>query len=967
MLPTVLLSYKTYRHTASKLKYAAFMPLFSMICSATALRRVDENFRLEGPISEVPFRTESGSTRKQGGKCGGQDSVDLVLGFHQRPEAWLAGNWNFAEGPCEVQARPLNNGDFEIRLSYLPAPGRRGPQEIQILTFSTTDSYVVDHWLGTREKNKPVAAKKKPGKAATGKEASSASPLKGASDQSLGNAFDDANSWKKLLGSAASASDFNSPELNRFRAPDRERNTQLSPEPVERRPLKLPLLDIPSMRGDVAFNEEPFEWFEFSEADISIHGAHDAQANARAVNGVVDGVNYIVLLAKKEEWLKALKAMEILEKSEFAKNLPLKDARWWALKGLIHFKLSDRFNDQALRNKGFDVWREGLRLTAGQGGASQEYVEYMVIENVRRLMGVEQSYAALSLLLWAQRFAWSTRAEERFSFLKAEVYFRLSIFDEAKKLFGEYFSRRAQIPLSAAVDRRLVPAAAFRLGDIELVNKRFTEAIAEYSRALLEIPSTDKFSFEGAWYPELVKQFPQVLYNRAEASVRIGREQNALRDLRAFIFLAPNHVDVGLVYYRIGDLLSSLGAEDVQVQSAWRECIFRVPESLGARLCAARKAADEMVTVEKAQWPRLMMTVEEAEKSKTGAPWKGFARDDLKAFTSLILADAFIRNRAPTQALLRLEPVKKLEVTPYLKAWTDEYYLTAFAGYLDDLYKQNKFKEVVREYENRRRTFLYRQTRPEILWSLVRAYESLGLYKEARDLLGTALEMRTRLGRTELRPYEPTESQWFERRAEIELELLAMGRIAAPLVRVDLEKLDPLLAATQRHWIRYAQLTDNPKSEVEWWKKLEKNGALGWEQIGQYSRAIKKVGQQGEHARYLERTVGVWLSEKDALRKNGPDSELLYSLFESRVAAGDLERAMVVVEFLEQWDDKSLGANVPRAMLIFKKGETQNRMGKPNEARQSFNRAKALAPDSLWGKLATSAEKEIGTSPNGAR
>src|SRR5690606_14794867 len=107
--------------------------------------------------------------------------------------------------------------------------------------------------------------------------------------------------------------------------------------------------------------------------------------------------------------------------------------------------------------------------------------------------------------------------------------------------------------------------------------------IKAYSNALSKMPSLEKVSFEGAWYPAELRFYPQALYHRAEAALRIGKEQSALADLRAFANFSLDHPNSSLVLFRIGDLLESLGAEEEKIDGTWRECLFRSSEGIGSR------------------------------------------------------------------------------------------------------------------------------------------------------------------------------------------------------------------------------------------------------------------------------------------------------------------------------------------------------------------------------------------------
>jgi len=475
------------------------------------------------------------------------------------------------------------------------------------------------------------------------------------------------------------------------------------------------------------------------------------------------------------------------------------------------------------------------------------------------------------------------------------------------------------------------------------------------------MPISNRFTFEGNWYPDAIRQFPYVLYNRAEAAVRLNQEQSALKDLRAFIFVAGSNPNVGVVLYRIGDLLNQIGADQEQVLGAWRECIFRVPDTVGARLCSARKAAIEIMKAKKEQWPRLIASIEDARPRESEKDALGFAAEDLYSFVDLVLADAFIAAERPTQALFRMDPLYKREQSAYLKAWLDEYMMTAFAGSLAERLKEAKFKEVIAEYDRRRRVLLYKQTRPEILWNVVRAYEGLGLWTQAHELLNVAEEVKKKIDRKVARPYDPTPEEWIEVRARIGLRLLADHKYPPESVRASLEKMSAQLPATKKYWISYYQSIANPKEEAKWWASYEQSSPLSWTELKAYSQALEKSGATDQRENLMELKVGTWLGERDRslAAKEPPPVEAMFELFEIRFRAKNYSKALSILDYLNSFEDSKLNSTVSKPMLAFRRGETLLALDRFADARQSFERAKAMAPESLWGKLASSAQKEM--------
>jgi tetratricopeptide (TPR) repeat protein len=936
--------------------------------------RLDNVSRLKGPIDILP-QVKVSQTKNQGGDCGSKPTHDLVLVFERIPESWIQDlpatlasykNKNKNYFPCETLARPVKEG-YEIRLSYLkPALGTQfiGSQ-LKTLVFKTSDSLVIDHWI-TRT---PKPVKKEVPYWNTGTDFDSGSagvPLK--LSGTLLDVFEDQMEWEKALGSSVTAYDLNSPELDRFRWPQADPLLGISTEPIEKRKLELPYFDFPSLDQPVGFAEEKIEFKkDFTEADLYLEKATH-KPNANQIKQMLDGLNFVVLLARQGDWLRAQKALEVLEKSQIAKFIPKNNMQLGMLRGFIFLRLSTELKDKNFQAKGISIWRDGLRAFAGEGGPDVEFLEKMLLETLRILFKENLSYAAAGTLSWAQGYSWSKRTEERLGYLRGEAYFQLGLYDESFKTFERFFSSRKDKPLNTSVDRRLVPAAAFRLGDIRIRQEKYPEAKMEYTRGINQIPTLTKFSFEGSWYPNELALFPHVFFNRAEANLRLGLEQNALKDLRSFIFIAPNHPQVGLVLFRIGEVLKSLGAADDMVMNAWRECIFRVPETLGAKLCEARKAALEMASSPKTNWPRLIGTVEAALPKGTKNFWDSVSAEDLEVYINLVLAEAFIKVSEPQQAWLRLESVKFKEPTAYLRAWLHEFNVVSLAGVMDSDISKGAYQSVVKEYERRKSVLFFSATRSEILWRVAKAYERLRLLGEAKATLDQADLLKTKVGRIIIRPFDPPEDEWKLFRAQLETDILAENPLNKEATRMAIDSLSLNNLSTHRLWVRFGELADEPKVAKTSWEFIDKKEGLSWEDVEKYARTLFKLNEQKNYLALLERTVGVWFGEKEKIltaennqSSKTPPLSILLKLAEARYdVEKNLDKSLAVLDFLLVQNPAELKKyQLSIGMLMYRKGLVFKQFGKLNEARGMFVTANQTEPESLWGKLSASEVKEM--------
>lgn len=971
-------SQRRYRHSALFLKLFFSVPLLNLLISNTyssvTLDQVAQVRRLIGPKSVLP-KVSVESFEKGGSLCGSEPSVDLVLSFEVNPSEWIQGLATLQDkikdaktGLCDFKASPRNEESFEIRLSYKT---KNAKETLEFLTFASADGFVIDHWTQTKKisikktpsKNQPGVAIKNGSPSDSQSKSSQDNLLSGyASQGTLINAFEDESQWDRLLGGDAAAFDLNSPELDRFRHANKFENSQRG-FPLAIQELHPPFLKLPTFDRPLEFPIELFDYRKFVSSDLDQKLPKEATDDqTRQHLAALKGMNFVQELVEKKDHIRAQQALEILEKSNVAKLIPLKNTQWQALKGHLYLHLAKSLSNKDFFRKGIDIYRDGVLRLAGVAGQSQSYLEFMTIRLVQNLMEQKLYYLAANILTWSKKYSWTQKIEERFEFFRPEVLFQLGLFDEAAEQFNLFYKLREEKPLNASIDRRLVPAAAFRLGDIRFRLQDYKGAATLYSRAIQNVPTVAKFSFEGNWYPEEIALFPHVLFNRAESFVQLGAYQQALKDLRGFLYVAPQDPQSSLILFRIGDLLEFLNAPEEKILNAWRECSYRLPGTLGAKLCDARKAAREILSANhRVKWPRLIGLIEDAIPQGEETFAKDILIDDLKTYINIVLADAFIKIGEPRQAMFRIDPAFKLSASEYLKEWLFEYAYTSFAGSLAKDLKEGHYQEVVKSYEKRRKELLVHQTRPEILYNLASAYEKLNLLSEASQVLAEAERIKKAIGRLKPRAFEEGNEEWLYFRARINVRLALESKLEAVDVEKSLSQLDQNLARSQRLNVEYFTHMQDWKKSVEVWQKIEKTDSLNLGDLRLYSYALKKVGDEKRRSDLLERFVGTWLTEQTkAGAQSMPYPELILELAELRARESSRWlRSLSAYDFLLGLEESKLGTELSRPMVFFRRGQLLNTMGRVDDARQSFEQAKNSDVNGMWGKLASSALKEM--------
>ena len=906
------------------------------------MEKVSNVYRLKGPL-EAPASLRSEASAKGPAACAKKPVVELVLGFAdvRQAEAWIELEKFSSQGPCEIAAYPVGDA-FELRLSYAAPAGAT----LQTLSYGTQTSWIIDHWIVGATKGQQSTAKTKTSTSAVAGK-NGFSPLVNFSEKVL-DLYQDQEQWNKILGQRGQTFSFESPELDRFRTAVSAVDRALEKKPRSKRLLVPPLLALPMLDAELIFSEGSFELPRFESKDLAKQG--DPRSAV-----ALEGLNYLRKLYIEKDWLKARESIAVLERGNVKDLIPLHSARWWALKGLVYRRLAEEIKNPSLQREGIEVWREGLRRVAGRGSSDQAGADYMMLESLRDLFQEKRYYAAAATLVWSQRFRWSPETEERLSFLRAEAHYRLGLLEEAHDLFEEFVTARKDVPLSAGFDRRILPLSAFRIGDARLRLSRFQEAVDEYTRMFAAIPTQQKLSFEGNWFPSEISRYPQVFFHRAEAQLRLGNVAAALSDLRAFVNFASDHPNLGLVLYRIGDLLEVAGAPSSKVEGAWRECIFRTGQSLGGKLCKARQSARAISRSVRGEWPRLVADVEDVLLSNNLQVFEPAFENDLKLYVRVLLSDSFLVAGDPFQSYQQFEKTRGMEGSSDLLGWLEEYRLSALAGLLLAKVESGKSSEVMEFLDKAKRLPGLDESRPEVIWPLARAYSELGLWKQTLAYAERGLRADAENRPHAKRPYLPSTDDWRRLRSKVELKLLLAGDIDANLVEKHLKEIGEASkdAVLLRSWKDFHKIVKKPAKEAQDLAALKKIAALSHEEWKRYFEVLEETRNERQLRSELESYVGPWLSlTAGKTASDRPSPETFFMLFESRERQSDLSGASTVLSYmLAQLD--SLGT-LTKEQLLFRQGQLRRKQGMLQEARQSFEAAKALAADSMWGRLSVS-------------
>lgn len=935
-----------YRHIALLIKFfiiTSFLgPVNSMLYAESSLEKVANLYRLKGPsASTISFRTSSQSKETEG-TCEGRATVDLIVEFKNptKFEEWVDHKNYVKSGPCYVKAYPVDSG-FEFRISYAATKS----DKLQILPYEMGNQMVVDHWIEKNYTNKKPQNNIAPKNTSEFKAVYN--PLLDLKNKIV-QLYQDQQSWNNILGQSGQALSFDTPELDRFRTAINSQNIEYQKLAPEKRPLVVPLLSLPLLDAKLEFAERELEIPLFEKNDLPKDQV--TKSNPRDIAIALEGLNYLRLQFNEKKWIKAQESLKILEKGSSAKLIPKDLAKWWALKGHILFQAGKEIKEDAFILMALDVWRDGLRRVAGKGNTEQLYADYMISESLRILFDRSLYYASAGILAWSERYRWSSEIEERLSYLRGEAYFRMGMMEDSRDSFEKFIELRKNLPLNSANDRRLLPVSFFRVGDSYLRQNDYQKAIQYYTRAFTQMSSQEKLSFEGAWLPAEIRYYPQVLYHRAEAYIRTGKIANALGDLRSFVNYASDHPNLGIIMYRLADLLELSGAPKEKIDGAWKECIFRTANDVGGKLCRARQAHRYFLTANKDSWPRLVAEMEDVLKANNLNVFEENFTEDLKIYIRLLLADGFLKREEPFQSYSQTMLTRGVQSSEDLRAWVSEYRVSAVAGYMRVKLNEKKFKEVLTFYQEAQKPPGLKINRPEVIWNIVKAYESLGAWKSADEFVKMGIKSNNNQRPHESRPYLPTAEEWKVLQILIQLSLLPNQMELESEIKKNIEELkDKNSIGYWKIGITFGKESKNEILELDSYEQLLKLQNLNWVEFSRYFYLLKNNKNFDQYKRKIELVVSTWLSNSNQKNDSGPPANLMFELFEAREKANESQKAENILNHLLQIQE--LNGGIVKEQIHYRKGLLLKNMGRKNDARQSFENAKTLAPESLWGKL----------------
>ena len=109
--------------------------------------------------------------------------------------------------------------------------------------------------------------------------------------------------------------------------------------------------------------------------------------------------------------------------------------------------------------------------------------------------------------------------------------------------------------------------------------------------------------------------------------------------------------------------------------------------------------------------------------------------------------------------------------------------------------------------------------------------------------------------------------------------------------------------------------------------------------------------------------MGVWFYQKDKSINTKVDSNLslslVFRLAEARERDGAIDSSLRIYDYLSGLPNEQMNSETPKELILYKMGKALASKKDYKSAREAFDSAIALAPESVWGKLSSTEVFEL--------
>ncbi len=485
--------------------------------------------------------------------------------------------------------------------------------------------------------------------------------------------------------------------------------------------------------------------------------------------------------------------------------------------------------------------------------------------------------------------------------------------------------------------------AAYRLGDVNVLSKKFSQAIENYTQAQSK-------------YPSAQNSFPSSYFNKSEAEFWLGNYKKSLEDFRDYVKKFPADTHAPLALTRIGENMEILGADKSRTMGAYLEAYFRFGESSNAviariRMTAARMKSMKPKEVENATQQILSLTkkanLPDVEKLATILISEGYSeRGDYSKATQMLI-DFYQKN--PTMS----------DAQQFTKRIT-----TNINERIKEAVDKGDFIQALKTHQQFSDGWLKSSNRLDTRFFLGRSFEMAGVPKVAenyyKEILNRLQSVEGTAAEKEIRVVEhlPSKEQLYLRLAETQSK---QGKLQEAYD--SLKQIRTAQSMTDDEQIERVILSADLLTEKEQYdsaKRFVMELLKTWQgepekMVAPYMKLseIEAQSNQPENALRSLKKIDELISDSKSEKL-----EILFKSLEKRIeisekSKNEAELVTATQRMLELFEETK-----PIASIRYKLGEVYYKQGKIKKAEQAWTGFKG-AQSEFWGKLAKEQIKNL--------
>jgi tetratricopeptide (TPR) repeat protein len=458
----------------------------------------------------------------------------------------------------------------------------------------------------------------------------------------------------------------------------------------------------------------------------------------------------------------------------------------------------------------------------------------------------------------------------------AEAYTGLGKYDEALTTLRD-LQATAQKP-------KYQVEAAYRMGDVAFQNHDYAAAAELYHQALQK-------------YPDAWKGYPNSYFNAGESQFWVGQYKDSLDTFREYLRRFPGQEYGGYALTRVAELFEILGVDQRRVMGAFLESYFRYGTTPGGRVARLRLISQRLKNMKPKEMEKAVAEVEQITKEST--------LPEMSEFATVVLADGLFSRGEYDSAIDRLIHFYQSNPSSKNLSFIKNRIVRSVTQKIKNMSDKGDFIGALSAYSHYEDTWLKGADRVDVRYSVGRAYEQAGVFKEAANVYRESLNKIYSFAGTPL-----------------EKQRNAFEQLPSP------DTLNLRLASVSLHEGEYAHASDYLK-QIHSSDKLSEPEQIERVEIG--ADVAEKTGHSKEAIHYLTQLVETWSGKPQLV------ASPLLKIAELATKIGDHAKAQAALtHIIDMQTDTHLVAEDVHAKALEMRGDLFLKEKKSKEAMDSY-------------------------------